>query len=72
MQVATIPFETFLFLFEPTDDQRTLYKFLQSNLWAGSVVYGFENIISKLYILLHVLLKQKKVLCIDFWSQCWL
>lgn len=26
MQVATIPFETFLFSFEPTDDQRTLYK----------------------------------------------
>lgn len=45
MQVATIPFETFLFLFEPTDYQRTLYKFLQSHLWADSMVYGFENII---------------------------
>lgn len=65
MQVATIPFETFLFFFELTDDQRTLNKLYppqsfvsrQHTLWFWKYKAWRQD-----YIILHVLLQQKKTL----------
>lgn len=64
-----------LFSFEPSDDQKMLYKLCplqsfvsrQHGLWLQNY-----NLLCKLYIILHVLLQPNKGLCIDFWRQCWL